>query len=63
MKKVANEKEEAEEEDEEEDEEDQLAVLVKAIRWRKTNIGALEALSQLKESSCFIFTPRVTFTL
>ena len=59
MKKVANEKKEAEEEDEE----DHLAVLVKAIRWRKTNIGALEALSQLKENSCFIFTPRVTFTL
>lgn len=43
------------------DEEDQLHQLVKGIRWRKKNHGAFDALLNLRESACFIDTPRVRF--
>ena len=41
------------------DEEDQLHQLVKGIRWHKKNHGAFDALLNLRESACFIDTPRV----
>ena len=50
-------------ENEDDEEEDQLTVVVKLLRWRKSNVGAFEALQLLRDSGCFIFTPRVCLSL